>query len=216
MDCSKIDEVLDDLGAAQGITSLNDKYKIVTTVEEQTKRCADMVEAIKTLRKYNKECFSSLTQQVFSAMLRTRSQFNEARCKDPQSVEFKEALEAAKCAAEKAIDSVRAAEKKTIVSFQVLHEANIADDKLRLRRACCGVLDSRKVFIDATKEKCAAHEKVYADYVDSYTNEAMGLICPEPEKLDCAKLEPIKVEGVAHKSQFFLTPMVKVVKLLDH
>lgn len=200
----------------QGITSLNDKYKIATNAEEQTKRCGEMAEAIKTLRKYNKECFSALTQQVLSAVLRTRSQFNELRCKDPASAEFKDSLAGAKCAAENAVESVREAEKKTIISFQVLSEAAISDDKLRVRRACCAVIDSKKVFLAATKDKCSAHEKIYSDYVDSYTSEAMGLICPEQDKLECDKLEALKTDGVTNKSLFFLTPMVKVIKQLDH
>lgn len=175
-----------------------------------------MADAIKTLRKYNNQCYTSLTQQVLSAILRTRSEFNDLHCKDPASAEFKESLEAAKCAAEQAIDSVRDAEKKTIVSFQVLHEANISDDKLRVRRACCAVLESKKSFLAATKDKCSKYEKTYSNYVDSYTDEAMGLICPADEKLECEKLEAIKTDGVAPKSKFFLTPMVKLVKTLDH
>lgn len=216
MDCSKIDEVLDDLGGAQGMSSMNEKYPIATTAEQQTKRCGEMSEAIKTLRKYNKECYSSLTQQVLSAILRTRSQFNEARCTDPTSADFISGTEASKCAVDEALANVKEAEKKTILSFQVLHEASIPDDKLRVRRTCCAVLEAKKFFLDATREKCAKHEKVYADYVDSYTSEAMGLICPDAEKLDCAKLETIKIDGVTPKSKFFLTPMVKLIKTLDH
>lgn len=216
MDCSKVEEVLDELGGAQGITSLNDKYKIQTNTEEQVKRCAEQADAIKTLRKYNNQCYTSLTQQVLSAVLRTRNEFNVLRCKDTASPEFKDSLAAAKCAAEQAVDKIKLAENKTIVAFQVLHEATIADDKLRVRRTCCAVLDAKKFFLEATKEKCSAHEKVYSDYVDSYTDEAMGLICPAADKLDCDKLEAIKTEGVEPKTKFFLTPMVKLVKTLDH
>lgn len=216
VDCTKLDEVMDDLGSAQGMTSLNDKYPIASTPEIQVKRCQEMSEAIKMLRKYNKECFSSLTQQVLSAILRTRAQFNELRCADPTSTDFKVANEAGKCAAEEAIESIKKAEKNIILTFQTLHEATIPDDKLRVRRACCAVIDAKKFFLDATKEKCAKHEKVYSDYVESYTNEAMGLICPDAEKLDCGKLEAIKIEGVTPKSKFFLTPMIKLIKTLDH
>lgn len=207
---------MDDLGGAQGITSNNDKYKIQTTAEEQNKRCTESSEAIKTMRKYNKECYSSLTQQVLSAVLRTRSQFNDARCKDPQSAEYKDSLEAAKCAAENAIESIRDAERKAILTFQVLHESPISDEKLRVRRACCAVLESKKLFLDATKEKCAKHSKAYSDYVDSYTDEAMGLICPEESKLECSGMEAIKIDGATAKSKFFLTPMIKLIKTLDH
>lgn len=216
VDCSKLDEVMEDLGSAQGLTTLNEKYPIATTAEAQSKRCVEMNDAIKTLRRYNKECHTSLTQQVVSAILRTRSQFNEARCTDPASADFITGLDAAKCAAEMAFDNVKQAETKVILSFQVLHEASIPDDKLRVRRACCAVLEAKKFFFEATKDKCSKHDKVYADYVDSYTNEAMGLICPSVDKLDCAKLEAIKIEGVAPKTKFFLTPMVKLIKTLDH
>lgn len=195
---------------------LNDKYKVQTTADEQTKRCTEMNDAVKTLRKYNKECYSALTQQVLSAILRTRQEFNDLRCKDPNSEEFKTALEAAKCVATEASDKTREAETKTIMAFQMLTDTTISDEKLRVRRTCCSVIDSKKFFLEATKEKCAKHEKVYADYVDSYTSEAMGLICPSADTLDCAKLEALKIDGVTPKTKFFLTPMVKLIKTLDH
>jgi len=216
VDCSKVEEILDDMGAAQGMTTLNDKYKLQTTPDEYTKRCQEMSDAVKVLRKYNKECYSSLTQQVLSAMLRTRSQMNEERCKDPNSEAFKEGLEGVKCVAENAVEKVREAEKKIVLSFQVLHEASIPDDKLRVRRSCCAVQDSKRLFLEATKEKCSKHEALYNQYVESFSSEAMGLICPELDKLECSKLEPIKTDGVEIKSKFFLTPMVKLVKTLDH
>ena len=215
VDCSKVDEVLDDLGSVQGMTTLNDKYKLSKTPEDLQKRCTEANEAIKTLRKYNKECFSSLTQQVLSAILRTRAQFNELYCKD-SAPEYKAGLEAAKCIAENAFANVNAAEKGVILKFQAIVDANIPDDKMRTRRACCSVLETKKLFLEAIKEKCSTSEKVYSDYVDSYTSEAMGLICVEPEKLDCKSLEPLKTEGVESKSKFFLGPIVKVVKTLDH
>lgn len=174
-----------------------------------------MSEAIKTLRKYNKECYTSLTQQVLSAVLRTRSQMNENNCK-PDTPEAKFALDGIKCINDQIKDKVADAEKRITLGFQVLHEANIPDDKLRVRRACCGVQDAKKLFLDSTKEKCDKYEKLYTDYVESFTSEAMGLICPEQEKLDCSKLEPIKTDGVQAKSKIFLTPMVKLVKTLDH
>jgi hypothetical protein len=216
VDCSKIDEVLDDLGGAQGLTSLNDKYKIPMSADEQAKRCAEMTDAIKTLRKYNNQCYTALTQQVLSAILRTRSEFNDKYCKDQTSDAFKQGLDAGKCAAEQALDKVKEAEKKIIVSFQTLHEANISDDKVRVRRACCAVPEAKKHFLAATKDKCSAHEKLYSEYVDSYTEEAMGLICPSSDKLECDKLEAIKTDGVEPKTKFFLTPMVKLIKTLDH
>jgi len=216
VDCTKVDEVLDDLGGAQGMTTLNDKYKIPTNAEEQVKRCAEMSDAIKTLRKYNNQCFTSLTQQVLSATLRTRSEFNDLRCKDQSSAEFKAGVEAAKCAATEANENIKVAETKIIVGFETLYDANISDDKLRVRRACCAVLDAKKFFLAATKDKCSKHEKIYADYVDSYTEEAMGLICPAVDKLECDKLETIKTEGVKPKTKSFMTPMVKLVKTLDH
>lgn len=216
VDCSKMDEVLDDLGGAQGLTSLNDKYKLATSADEMKKRCGEMEEAIKQLKKYNSACYSSLTQQVFSAILRTRSAMNEARCKDTESKEFKEVVEASKCANDNALESIREAERKTILSSQVLYDANIPDEKLRLKRACCAVLGSKTLFMDAIKAKCSKYETIYAEYVDSYTSEAMSLICPAEDKLECNKLEPLKLEGVATKSKFFLLPMLKLVKTLDH
>lgn len=194
---------------------MNDKYKLPTTRADHERRCEEMAAAIKLLRKYNKDCYSSLTQQVFSAMLGSRAKTNELYCK-PNSDESTKAIEANKCVQEQAFAAVEDAEKRIILSSQVLLDKNIADDKLRMRNACCAVLQSKTYFIDATKTKCAKHESVYNDYVDSYTNEAMGLICPEADKLECDKLEPLKLDGVAPKSKFFLGPMLKLVKTLDH
>lgn len=203
------------MGGAQGYSTLQEKYKLSTTADEFAARCAEMSEAIKTLRKYNKECYSSLTQQVFSAILRTRSQMNQARCV-AGTPEAAEAIAGTKCIKENAMAQVQEAERKTILASQVLFEANIPDDKLRTRRACCSVIEGKKLFLEATKEKCSKYEKLYSEYVDSYTSEAMGLICPDADKLECDKLEPLKLEGVQTKSKFFLNPMLKLVKTLDH
>lgn len=200
---------------AQGYTANSDKYKLATTTDEFASRCQEMSEAIKTLRKYNKECYSSLTQQVFSAILRTRSQMNEARCA-AGTPEAAEALAGTKCIKENALAGVQEAERKAVLGSQVLLDANISDDKLRTRRACCNVFKSKQDFVDATKEKCGKYEKLYSEYVDSYTSEAMGLICPDTDKLDCDKLEPFKLEGVQLKYKFFLSPMLKITKTLDH
>lgn len=81
--------------------------------------------------------------------------------------------------------------------------------------ACCGVIQSKQLFMEATKEKCAKYEKTYSEYVDSYMSEAMSLICPAPEQLECDKLEVLKLEGQEPKSKFFLTPVLKVVRSLD-
>lgn len=192
---------------------MNDKYKLATNADEFTKRCQEMSDATKQLKKYNKECYSSLTQQVFSAILRTRSQMNEEVCKPEKSAE---PLAASKCIAENALDKVKEAEKAIVLMSQVVLDSNITDEKLRLRRSCCAVQAGKTRFLEATKEKCAKHEKTYADYVDSYTSEAMGLICPDTEKLECDKLEVLKIEGVQIKSTFFLNPLLKLVKSLDH
>lgn len=213
VDCSKIEEVIDDLGAAQGMTVMNDKYKLATTQEEFSKRCDAMADAIKQLKKYNKECFSSLTQQVFSAVLRTRSQLNEDICKSERATE---AVAANKCIMENAFEKVKEAEKSIVLISQVVLDANIADEKLRLRRSCCAVQAGKTTFMAAIKDKCSKHEKIYAEYVDSYTSEAMGLICPEADKLECDKLEPLKIESVQPKSVNFLNPLLKLVKSLDH
>lgn len=213
VDCSKIEEVLDDLGAAQGISVLNDKYKLASNQEELTKRCSEMTDALKQLKKYNKECYSSLTQQVFSAILRTRSQFNEDTCKPEKSAE---ALGSLKCIQEHAHDKVKEAEKTIVLMSQVVLDSNIADEKLRLRRACCAVQESKAKFMKAMEEKCSSHNQIYSGYVDSYTSEAMGLICPDADKLECDKLEALKIEGVQPKSTFFLNPLLKLVKTLDH
>lgn len=215
MDCSKLNEVIDDLGSAQGLTVLNDKYPLASTAGEFSKRCEEMSSAIKTLKKYNRDCFSSLTQQVFSAILRTRAAMNEIHCK-ADSAESKEALASMKCLKENALEGVKEAEKKTILFSQVVHDSNISDEKLRLRYACCGVISGKQSFMGALNEKCSKYQKIYSDYVDSYTSEAMSLICPDAAKLDCAKLDPPKIENVTPASKFFLTPMLKLVKSLDH
>lgn len=196
------------------MTTLNDKYKLTTNLDDYMKRCVEIEDAIKTLKLYNSKCHTALTQQVFKAILNTRSQAQVTRCK-AGSPEALEVSEATACVAQNAFDAAKEAEKKTILLSQVLLDANIPDEKLRLRRACCVVIDSKTTFINATKEKCAKHQKAYEEYVDSYMQEAMGLICPEADKLECGKLEALKVDGVEPKSTFFLTPMLKVVKTLD-
>lgn len=212
LDCANMDEPMDDLGSAQGLTTLNDKYKLATTKDEFQKRCTEMGEAIKMLKKYNRDCFSSLTQQVFKAILNSRQELNEKYCKPEH---FDEALKASKCIVDNSLAQVQEAERKTILGSQVLVDANIADNKLRTRRACCAVLGSKNHFLNATKDKCSAYQSIYSDYVDSYTNEAFGLACPEQAKLECEKLEAIKTDGVEPKSKFFLNPMLKLVKTLD-
>lgn len=194
---------------------MNDKYKLATNDAEQTKKCAEQTEAIKTLKKYNKECYSSLTQQVFSAILRTRQEMAENYCK-PGSKEFADAVQASKCIHDNALDQVKDAERQMVLQAQVIHDMNIPADDLRMRRACCAVINSKKLFLDATKSKCSAYEKAYNDYVDSYTSEAFSLICSAPEKLDCAKLDALKTDGVTPKHTFFLNPTLKLVKTLDH
>lgn len=214
VDCSKIDEVLDEMGGAQGMTFMNDKYKLATSADELTARCTEGLAALKTLKRYNKECYTSLTQQVFSAILRTRVQFNEKRCV-AGSESFTEAHEGGKCLVDNSSAAVKEAERQTIVGSQVLHEMNIPEKKNRLRRSCCAVLASRTNFLEAAKTKCAKYEKLYIDYVDSYTSEAMGLICDKPEELKCSELEPLKLAGVEPKYKFFMTPTLKVVQSLD-
>lgn len=215
VDCSKVEAIIDDLGALQGMTTLNDKYKLATTPDEFAARCNEQKEAIKTLKLYNNECFTALTKQVVSTILRTRQQMIDEVCaKD--SKQFSEAVVSTKCIADNAIPEVKDAERKMILGAQAIYDMNIADDTLRMRRACCAVLDAKNLFLNAAKAKCPAHEKMYSDYVDSYTSEAFGLICSSPDKLECAKLEPLKLDGISPKHNFFLNPTIKLVKTLDH
>lgn len=204
---------MDDLGSKQGLTTLNDKYKLATTKEDFDKRCVEMTDAITTLKRYKRDCYSSLTQQVFNALLGSRQELNDKYCKTDESTK---ALAASKCIVENALTKVQDAERKTILASQVLVDANIPDEKLRTRRACCAVLGSKKLFIEATKEKCPEYQGIYTDYVDSYTSAAFGLICEEPSKLKCEELESLKIDGVEPKSKFFLNPILKLVKTLDH
>lgn len=211
-----MDEALDEFGLAQAITTMNGKEKTLTKDEDFSKKCGEMNDAIKTLRRYNKECNSALTQQVFSAILRTRSQMIEKYCSKPSSQESKDLVVAINCVANDAFDEVTAAEKKTVVTMEALFDKNIQDEKLRVRGACCNVLSSKNNFIDATKAKCDKHKKFYDEYYESYTSEAMGLICPEADKLDCDKLETIKTDGLKPKAKFFIAPSLHLVKTLDH
>lgn len=178
-------------------------------------KCKEIDANIRTLKEYNSKCHTSLTKQVFSAILKTRTEMQSKRCA-ADAPETKEASDAVKCLKENAFDKTKNAERKTILNSQILLDMNETDDKLRLKRACCGVIESRADFMDATKEKCPQHEKLYAEYVDSYMAEAMGLICPDAKDLECGKLEPLKMDGVEPKTKFFLSPMLKIVKSLDH
>lgn len=215
IECASFEEVLDDLSGAQGITSLNDKYKIVTSAEEQSKRCVEARDAIKTLRAYNKQCVTSLTQQVLGAILRTRSQMIDEHCM-PNSIHFAETIEGCKCIQDNALEAVKAAERKINLALQVIHESDIKDEKERLRRGCCAVLGSKAIFLEATRDKCSKHSNLYTEYVDSYTADAMSLICPSTDKLACDKLPGLSLEGVTLKSKSHLLPIYKLVKSLDH
>lgn len=214
VDCSKLDEVVDDQGAAQAWSYMNEKYPVPMNAEELTKACERSKEAIKVLRKYNKECYTALTQQVLSAVLRTRSQRIDSVCA-ADSAENKEELEAIKCTGEYK-DALNEIEKNAIKNFQAIGDANIADEKLRIRRTCCVVHETGKKYINATKEKCSKYTKAYTDYYDSYTSEAMGLVCPEESKLECDKLEVLKTDGVTPKTKFYLVPLMKLVQTIDH
>lgn len=179
------------------------------------KRCTDQKAAIQTLKKYNKECYTALTEQVFGTILRTRSAMADVYCA-VDSKEFNEGIAASKCIVDNVLDAVKEAERKMIVQAQVIIDSNIPDEKLRMRRACCAVLGAKGLVLGAIKPKCSAHEKALTDYIDSYTSEAFSLICQEPDKLECGKLEPLKTEGVTPRYQFFLNPTIELVKTLDH
>lgn len=219
-DCSQFEKVLDDLGAAQAITVISDKHPLPKSLEETEKKCALSLESIRKLRMYNKECNKALTQQVFSAILRTRNQLVEDKCKDPKSAEFNAMFESIRCIHENATDAVKQAETKTVLMSQVLVEADVKDEQERIKRACCDVLASKKHFMAAIKDKCGKYEKVYSDYVDSYTSESLALICSDAEKMEkdgeCETLTPLKLDGVSLKYVSFLNPMLKIVKTLDH
>lgn len=214
VDCSKLDEVVDDLSAAQAWSFANDKYKIPTSAEGFAKSCLQSSDALKTLRKYNKQCNSALTQQVFSAVLRTRTKMMESVCK-ADTPENHAAVEASKCASKNG-QIFKEIETKLIADLYAVLESTISDDKERLYRACCLVNGSERKFLDVGKEKCREQQKVFADYMDSYTAEAMALVCPQGKELDCDKYAPLKSDPSTKRSLFYLLPLMKLVKSLDH
>lgn len=97
IDCSKIEAVFEDQGAASGVTYTNDKYVRATTKEQLEKRCPEMYSAIKTIRQYNQKCNTGLTQQVFSAGLKSKQAYVDRFCKDTSADYVTKSLAAFKC-----------------------------------------------------------------------------------------------------------------------
>lgn len=203
---------LDRLEAAQGISVLNDNYKIALNPEDQVKRCAEMKSAINKLIVFNQRCFEGTTQAVFGALFKTRSEYINLHCKDPASSEFKEYLEAFKCIAEKSFDEVREAEKKTIESFADVLFSEGDDITDNLQHACCRVSEAKRVFVGATKEKCDEYKEAYSNYMDSYTNKSIPMLCPD--ELECDKLQALDVDRSVVRPQFKSLLMV-VYRLLN-
>lgn len=174
---------------------------------------------MKKLKIYNTKCNKALTQQVFKSVIDTRIALVEESCV-PNSEKFNAVLESVKCIKTKAIEEVKLAEAKMILESQALLELKNIDDKERVKRACCNVLDGKKRFMNAIKDKCNEHATQYSNYVDSYTSESLGLICPDAEKMEkdgeCAKLTAINTDSITRKYDSFLSPMMKVIKTLDH
>lgn len=214
VDCTKLDEVLDDLGASQARTMTNDKYKVEKSSEGLVKYCDRAKDAVKTLKKYNKQCISNLTQQVVSAILRTRTQNIESICK-PDSAEFKEIVEANNCTVDNA-DLANGIELKFLRDLWALIDADFKDTKEFLHRTCCLINEQQTKLVGVAKEKCPQYVKSFTEYVESYSSEAMGLVCPEAKSLECNKYEPLKTDESAKlKSSFYLLPIVKAVNKLD-
>ena len=97
VDCSKIEEVFEDQGAASGVTYTNNKYVRATTREALDKRCPEMYNAVKTIKRYNQKCHTGLTQQVFSSGLKSKLEYVDKFCKDTGSEYVTKALDAFKC-----------------------------------------------------------------------------------------------------------------------
>lgn len=212
VDCSKLDQVLDEQLLAQSITFRKDKFEFITSPETMLKYCNRANEAIKTLRRYNRECHKNLTQQIVGSMLKTRGQYVERVCK-PDSDDFKKEVEGLTCAFN--IPTSLEDEQKVMRQMQAVVDANIEDDKLRARRTCCTILDCQKTSLSTYREKCPSTVESFASYLDSYTSESMSFVCQDGKNLECDKLEPLKV-GSGEPKLHYLTNVVNLIRTLDH
>ncbi|KAG9510442.1 Deubiquitinase OTUD6B, partial [Fragariocoptes setiger] len=210
VDCSKLEHAFDDLGAAQGWSFMNKEHLPAREAGEFKAKCKSSDEAIKTLKLYNVKCHKSLTKQVIKAILDTRDAMMQEYCND--DAKSKAALASINCLYDKALEKVKAAESRAIVSPQVLFDSKIDDEKERLKRACCDVLENKQHFLNATNDGCSEHKSIYEAYIDSYTSSSMSLICPENllKGQECGSLKPLATEGVKPKYSFFLNPLIKI------
>ena len=97
VDCRKFDEIFDELGSAAGISFVTDKYLRPTSDTDLDLRCPEILNAIVTLRLYNKRCQTSLTQQVMSVILKSRHVYYTAICRSRGSDSIKLRYEGIKC-----------------------------------------------------------------------------------------------------------------------
>lgn len=97
VDCSKIEDIFEEQGLASATSFSSDKYSRFTTKEEADKRCPEMTDGVKTMRRYNSKCHSGLTQQVFSATFKTRQEYIDKICKDTSGDYAKSSYESLKC-----------------------------------------------------------------------------------------------------------------------
>lgn len=173
------------------------------------------------MRQLNAKCNKALTQQVLKAVIDTRSSLVAEICNDaPSGDKFSQTFESAKCIKDNAFESMRAAESQVVLNTQALLDANIADEKEKLKRVCCNVLAAKKLFLDASAATCGQFRAQYAEYVDSYSSESLGLICADIDKLaeagECAKLGALSTSNAKLRSVSFLVPMLKLVRTLEH
>lgn len=123
-------------------------------------------------------------------------------------------------ALQKLKDQLRAQEERVNVLTEVLGETQFKDDKEKVTRVCCSIVQQKEDLSNLVRNQCESSIPYLNDYVDSLLSDTMTMVCPAIDTLvkggDCAKLTPLPVEGVKAKYTFALAPMIKVVKLMEH
>lgn len=214
VDCTKYEQVLEESGPAQAWSFMSDKYKIPTNADEFSKSCEVAFDALKIMKKYNKECAANLTKQFMGAILNTRTKYLDSCCVR-DSPDNKANIATSKCAHDHS-EPFKKLEEKYIRKLNGIYDANLADSKDRIRHTCCATEQIKKDFLAAAKENCPDHEKTIESYIDSYISEALSLVCPSKEKLDCDNLESLKIDQSAPlKSAFYLKPVKLILNTLD-
>ena len=99
-------------------------------------------------------------------------------------------------------------------------EMTFKDDNEKITRMCCMLEQQKQEVASIVRPKCEKAIPFMKEFLDSYLSESLGLVCPDLKQLiksdTCNKFSPIPIEGVKSKYLFFLAPMIKILRGLEH